>query len=203
MRAGQTKRYNGHEVMLFPFDEMYISQGEHGGYCLDFVGWSPISGQIAKYPYYAPCTCICVFKSNQNDYVIFNSINKVWIPGYTEPQYVCWQQGHDDTPCNVGDTFFQGELIGHTGTTGQAAGDHCHYNTALGHYDGWASTQLKNSIHIYDCCYIDDTTIYRDLGYPWKTFGETPTTQTSKKKNFPWVLYAKKLRNMRLNHNNR
>ena len=27
-------------------------------------------------------------------------------PGYTEPQYVCWQQGHDDTPCNVGDTFY-------------------------------------------------------------------------------------------------
>lgn len=203
MLAGQRKiASDGYEVMLFPFDEMYITQGEtpaHGGtLCMDFVGWSPSTGQINLYPYYAPCSCHCVAKGTNGDWVVFTSDNPVHIPQSPNiPVIVTWQQGHDNNPCNVGDTFTQGDLIGHTGTRGQVSGDHCHFNTVLGTYQGWDYThtesQLKNSIHIYDCCYIDDTILYRDLGYPWITYGETPPTPTfPERKKFPWYLIASK-----------
>ena len=204
MRAGQTLNDGqGHEVMLFPFDEMFITQGEHGGYCIDFVGWSPQSGQILKYPYYAPCSCSCVAKGTNGDWVVFNSDNPVLCADGVV-RNVCWQQGHDDTPCNVGDHFNQGDLIGHTGTTGQVSGDHCHYNTAEGHYNGWANTQLKNSMHIYDCCYVNDTNLYAPLTYPWKTY-DSPTPPVPpysvKRKKFPWFILANRLRNRNRNFN--
>ena len=200
MQAGQTKvGPNGYEVMLFPLDVMYITQGEapaHGGtLCMDFVGWGS-SGQIPQYPYYAPCSCKCVERGSAGDYVILQSLNPVYIPQSNIPVIVTWQQGHDDNPCSVGDTFSQGDLIGHTGTRGQAYGDHLHFNTALGAYAGWDHThtesQLKNSIHIYDCCYVDDTDLVRPLSYNWVTYcGSPPTpTPTEKKKKYPWFVIS-------------
>lgn len=200
MYAGQRKiGPNNYEVMLFPLDVMYITQGEtpaHGGtLCMDFVGYGS-SGQIPLYPYYAPCSCTCVAKGTQGDWVVFTSNNPVYIPQSNIPVIVTWQQGHDNTPCNVGDTFTQGDLIGHTGTRGQVSGDHLHFNTVLGTYQGWDTTtysesQLVNSIHIYDCCYVDDTDLIRPLSYPWVTYGETPPIPTiDKKKKFPWYIIA-------------
>lgn len=200
MIAGQRKvASDGYEVMLFPLDEMYITQGIHAQYCMDFVGWSPQTGQILKYPYYAPCSCTCVAKGSGGDWVVFNSDNMVHCADGVL-RYVCWQQGHDDTPANVGDHFNQGDLIGHTGTTGIVSGDHLHFNTASGHYTAPWSQHLNNSIQIYDCCYVDDTVMYRPLSYPWVTYGPTPPippTPTDKKKKFPWFLItSKKLHRM-------
>ena len=201
MIAGERKfGPNGYEVMLFPLDVMYITQGEapaHGGtLCMDFVGWGS-SGQIAQYPYYAPCSCKCVERGSAGDYVILQSLNPVYIPQSNIPVIVTWQQGHDDNPCSVGDTFTQGDLIGHTGTRGQVTGDHLHFNTALGAYAGWDYThtesQLKNSIHIYDCCYVDDTNLVRPLSYNWVTYGGPgPTPTIPKKHKFPWFIVNSK-----------
>ena len=195
MLAGQTMfDRQGHEVMLFPLDEMFITQGEHADYCIDFVGWSPQTGQIAKYPYYAPCSCTCVAKGRDGDWVAFDSDNPVLCADGVV-RNVSWQQGHDDTPCNVGDHFNQGDLIGHTGTRGQASGDHLHFNTASEHYTEPWSGELNNSMHIYDCCYVNNTNLYAPLVYPWKTYKHSPTPKFSRSNKFPWVLYAKKLRN--------
>lgn len=192
MQAGQSMiGSGGYEIMLFPLDEMYITQGEHQGYCMDFVGWQTGVGQIPRYPLYAPCSCECVARSSSGDWQVFNSLSQVWCADGTL-RYICFQIGHDDTPQQIGDRFQQGDLIGHTGTNGYVTGDHLHFNTASGHYTAPWSGQLNNSMHIYDICYVNDTTLYVPMSYPWKTYtGPTPSREKTK---FPWVLYARKLR---------
>lgn len=185
---------DGYEVLLFPLEYMNISQGEHT-LAIDFLGWGA-NGRILQCPYYAPCSCTCIGSSG-NDNRIWQSNNKVhYADGSLD--YVCWVQAHDDNPLSVGTVLSQGDLLGHTGTTGQTTGDHLHLNVAYGTYDGWdpqtGNTRLKNSIHIYDAMYINDTTIINDEGYNWRTYtGPIPPISTNKT-NFKWVLYAKKLR---------
>lgn len=198
MLAGQTMRAaDGYEVMLFPMDEMYITQGIHDGYCMDFVGWSNQTGQIARYPIYAPCSCKCVARSSSGDWQAFDSLDMVHCADGVL-RYVSFQIGHDNTPQQVGATFNQGALIGHTGTNGQVTGDHLHFNTAGQHFTQPWSHYFNGSIEIYDCCYVNDTILYRPLSYPWVEYtGPTPpgpTPGTSKRKKFPWyIITSKKL----------
>lgn len=110
----------GVEVLLFPMDCMYITQGEHGSIshvlAMDFVGWNG-SMQINNYPYYAPCSVQCIAKNYNNGqaYLIFESINPVYLPnGQTD--YVNFVVMHDNNPLyNVGDVINQGDILGHTG----------------------------------------------------------------------------------------
>lgn len=184
---------DGYEVLLFPLEYMNISQGEHT-LAIDFLGWGA-NGRILQCPYYAPCSCTCIASSGA-DNRIWQSNNKVHLADGTL-DYVCWVQAHDDTPLPVGTVKQQGELIGHTGTTGITTGDHLHLNVALGIYSGWdpatSNTRLKNSIHIYNAMYVNDTTIINGEGYNWRTW--TQPTPTIRNRNiFKWVLYARKLR---------
>ena len=78
--------------------------------------------------------------------------------------------------------------------------------TVLGVYAGFEQVtstgyyKMKNSTHIYNVLGVNDTTIYRGLGYNWRSFSTntpyppTPPTPVIRKGKFPWVLYAKKLR---------
>lgn len=186
---------DGYEVLLFPLEYMNISQGEHD-LAIDFLGWGAL-GRIYQCPYYAPCSCTCIASSG-SDNRIWQSNNKVHYADGTL-DYVCWVQAHDDNPLAVGTVLNQGDLLGHTGTTGVATGDHLHLNVARGTYDGWDSstgyTRLKNSMHIYNAMYVNDTNIVNGEGYNWLTWSEpTPPTPTRKRGKFPWVLYTRKLR---------
>ena len=206
MLAGQTLHTsNNKEVCLFPLEYMNISQGENGQYShqgtlnIDFVGWGA-NGRIYTCPYYAPVSCTCVAGGGADNWRVFTSTNPVYLADGTT-NFITWVQMHDNTPPSVGDTFNQGDLIGHTGTAGNVTGDHVHFNFALGTYAGWETvssgqTQLKNSIHMYDACFINDTVIINDEGYNWRIYtGPTPPTPTIfKKTKFPWVLYARKIR---------
>ena len=205
MLAGERKvAADGYEVMLFPLEIMWMTQGEHQGYCMDFQGAKYDSGGnvVREYrcPLYAPCSCTCVARSSSGDWQVFTSDDLVHVPGIGLPTKISFEIGHDNTPRQVGDHFTQGDLIGHTGTNGQVTGDHVHYNIAQGVYTAPWSGQLNNSIHIYSGCYVDDTVIYRGGGYDWVEYGEYPPTPTPSggtilKSKFPWVLYARKLRN--------
>ena len=198
------------EVMLFPLPYMYISQGEGGSYShagtynIDFLGWDS-NGRLLHAPYYAPCSCRCVasWSSSDSNGRIFQSLDRVHTPNGLE--YVSFIVFHDDNPiASVGDTFTQGDLIGHTGTTGQGVtGDHVHLNTANGVYAGYEHVppdnqgQLVNSDHIYNICYVNDTVIVDGYNYNWVTYSGGHTPITGRKNKFPWVLYARKLRDNR------
>lgn len=207
MVAGQRLVANdGYEVMLFPLPYLYVTQGENGAYShqgtlnIDFIGYGP-NGVITQAPYYAPCSCTCVATIDvNNNGRIWQSNREVHRADGTLG-YVTFMTFHDDNPiANVGDVFTQGDLIGHTGTAGNVTGDHVHFNTAFGTYAGWENVppanhgQLKNSSHIYETCFVNDTIIVDGYGYNWVNYtGPTPPI-TRKKHHFPWVLYAEKFR---------
>ena len=200
---------DGYEVMLFPLEYMNISQGEGGSYShagtyqIDFLGWGA-NGRVLECPYYAPCTCTCVaitdtYANNR----VYQSNNKVHLADGTL-NYVTFETAHDNNPIhNIGDIIQQGALLGHTGTAGNVTGDHLHYQCARGTYDGWVQLpngnwMLKNEMHIYDACYVNDTTIIDGNNYRWVEYsgGITPAGEI-KKHHFPWQLYARKFREKR------
>lgn len=117
MIAGQKlETDSGVEVLLFPMDCMYITQGEHGSVshvlAMDFVGWNG-STQVYNYPYYAPCTVKCIAKNYNNGqaYVIWESINQVYLAN-NQIDYVNFVVMHDNNPpYNVGDIVEQGRSI--------------------------------------------------------------------------------------------
>ena len=194
---------DGYEVMLFPMEYMNISQGEGGSFshdkAMDFLGWNA-GGRVYQCPYYAPCSCRCVAHFGSSDNATWESLDKVHLPdGSLTKVTFCFN--HDANPPAVGTVLTQGDLIGHSGTAGYVTGDHMHFNTAIGDYQGYEVIpgtqfyQLKNSSHIYDTCYVNDTTIIDGYGYNWRDYtGPTPPPTPSTNKKFPWVLYARKLR---------
>lgn len=196
---------DGYEVMLFPLPYMYISQGEGGSYShagtynIDFLGWDA-NGRVYQAPIYAPCTCTCVATGVGSDNGrMFQSNRMVHTPRGLE--YVSFMFFHDNNPiASVGNVFRQGDLIAHTGTAGNVTGDHTHFNTANGTYAGGEYVppdnqwQLKNSEHIYDICYVNDTVLVEDYGYSWIEYTGDIESDVKKSK-FKWVLYANKIRN--------
>lgn len=196
---------DGKEVMLFPLTHLYVTQGENGNFshqgilAIDFVEWN--NGQVYTAPMYAPCSCRCVAViSGSDNGRVFQSLNKVHTPDGLK--YVTFMCFHDNNPiASVGSIFNQGEVFAHTGDSGNVTGDHTHFNTAYGTYAGWEHVppdnhgQLVNSSHIYETCYVNDTTIVVGYGYNWVTYsgGVTPS-KYKKMLGFPWVLYARKLR---------
>lgn len=209
MLAGQTMvATDGYEVALFPFEYLYMSQDEggdfsHSGtYNIDFLGWGA-NGRIFRCPFYAPCTlkCVAIFDSSANNRV-YESTNKVHLADGTL-SYLTIAFGHDDNPPhNVGDIVRQGELLGRTGTTGYVTGDHTHSCCGRGRYQGYTQRasgnwDLTNRIHYWNAVYTNDTVIVRGYNHNWRTYsgGVTPPIEYLNRSNFPWVLYARKLRN--------
>ena len=201
---------DGKEVMLFPLEYINISQPEGGSYShagtlqIDFLGWGA-NGRVYNCPYYAPCTCKCVATTDAStNNRVWESVNQVHLADGTIG-YVTFEMAHDNFPVHgVGAVVQQGALLGHTGTA-TGVGDHMHFQCGRGTYQGWTQLpngnwMLSNEMHIYDACYVNDTIIIDGEGYNWREYqgGVTPTEETKRKK-FPWVLYARKLRTNRAN----
>lgn len=210
MRALQRLIANdGYEVMLFPLEYMNISQREGGSYShagtlqMDFMGWGAL-GRVYQCDYYAPCSCVCMATTDAStNNRVYQSFDRVHLADGTL-SVVTFEVAHDNNPPHsVGEFVLQGALLGHTGTA-TGVGDHVHFQCARGAYAGWEQVppynnwQLKNEMHIYDACYINDTTLINDEDYPWKEYegGVTPTTDI-KRHHFPWQLYAGRFRQKR------
>lgn len=199
---------DGYEVMLFPLEYLYMSQDEGGDFshagtlAMDFLGWNSL-GRVLQCPYYAPVSCTCI-ASTESANRIWQSNSQVHLADGSL-DYVTWVVAHDNNPPAVGTSLVQGQLMGHTGTAGNVTGDHLHLNIAKGQYANWERVppnnnwQLRNSMHIYDACFVNDTTIVQGYGHSWIDWnGPIPPTPTSKKdKRFPWVLYSNKFRKRR------
>lgn len=201
---------DGYEVMLFPLEYMNASQEEGGGYShagtlqMDFLGWGA-NGRVLNCPYYAPCSCRCVATTDSStNNRVFQSLNQVHLADGTL-DYVTFEVAHDLFPVvGVGVILNQGDLMGHTGTAGQVTGDHVHFQCARGTYAGWEQVppnnnwQLVHEMHIYDACYVNDTTIINGYNYNWREWnGPTPPTKKKEEKRFPWVLYVRKFRKLK------
>lgn len=205
---------DGYEVALFPMSYLYMSQDEGGDYShqgtynIDLLGWGP-NGRIYQAPIYAPCTMKVVrYYSgyNNGNTVAFESVNKVHLPNGAL-DYLTIEFAHDINPpyTTVGTIVRQGDLCYHTGTYGNVTGDHVHTCVGQGHWEGSVSRppnnnyDLKNRIHYWLGVYVNDTVIIQGFGHPWIEYtGPLPVTIAKPKtKKFPWVLYARKLRNIR------
>lgn len=191
MIAGQKLKTNeGVEVMLFPLPYLYMSQDEGGDFshagtlAMDFLGWGA-NGRIYQAPYYAPCSCTCI-ASTESANRIWQSNSPVLLADGTI-DYVTWVQAHDENPLPIGTVLNQGDLLGHTGMAGEVTGDHLHLNIAKGKYANWERVppnnnwQLRNSMHIYDACFVNDTVIVQGYGHLWVNY-DTPIPPTPAKK---------------------
>lgn len=199
----------GNEVVLFPFEYLYMSQDEGGDYShfgtynIDLLGYGP-NGRIYECPFYAPVTlkCVAIWDPASNNRV-YESVNKVHFADGTL-DYLTIEFAHDNSPVhNVGDIINQGEVLGHTGSTGQVTGDHTHTCVARGKYAGHTRRgehyDLTNRIHYWDATFVNDTVIVRGFNHDWKEFqggGPIPPVVPIPKKKFPWVLYARKNRHI-------
>lgn len=197
---------DGYQYFLFPLTHINISQDENGGFshrgmlAIDFLGWDD-SGRVYKCPYYAPCDATCVAKGSAGDWVAWESDDKVHCADGSLC-YVCWVQVHDDTPFPVGTKKKQGEIIGHTGTTGDVTGDHLHLNVAKGKWSegGWSTNSynvgyILNEQHIYEVMYLKSDVKRVNAGlHPWVIIEDwNPTKKTKKKKKkYNFVLFDKK-----------
>lgn len=210
MVAGQTLvAADGYEVALFPMPYLRMSQDEGGDYShqgtynIDLLGWDA-NGRVYQAPVYAPCTMKVVNYWSSYDgghQVFFESTRPVHLAN-GQLDYLTIYFAHAQTPpyTQIGQVVNQGQLCYYTGTYGNVTGDHTHTCAGQGQYQGVTQRptghyDLTNRIHYWDALYVNDTVISQGFGHNWRTWsGPTPPPPTPSRGRFPWVLYARKLR---------
>ena len=189
--------YEGNEVCLFPLEFMNVSNPEHQEYAIDFLGWGDF-GRVFDCPLYAPFSGSIEYTGNDHNLILW-STNKVrFIDGTLD--YATMLVAHSNSaPASVGTTYIQGQLFYHTGNYGVSSGDHVHMEVARGHvlWDQ-SGLHLENPYHLYNMLAINNTVIIESGGYTWSEYTPTPPIVVSgKRKKFPGVIYARRLREKR------
>ena len=215
MQAGQRLvASDGYEVALFPMPYLRMSQDEGGDYShqgtynIDLLGWNA-NGRVYQAPVYAPCTMKVVAYWDTyagGHQVFFESTRPVHLAN-GQLDYLTIYFAHAQTPpyTTIGQVVNQGQICYYTGTYGNVTGDHTHTCAGQGHYQGVTQRptghyDLTNRIHYWDALYVNDTIISQGFGHNWRTWsGPTPPPPTPSREKFPWVLYARKLREGRWN----
>ena len=199
---------NGRQNVVFPFEFMYLTQGEltttqesthKGSYAMDFQGMSSPSTRMLRCPYYAPCdlTLVAIADPNGHSYVYTSNSQVNFVDGTSD--YFTILVAHDDTSYSIGRTVAQGYELGKTGTYGIHTGDHVHMEVKKGTYEGCHTNSqgtymLTNSTHLYNLFGVNDTVLLVDGGYNWQEFSDSPFPYSARRTSFPWVLYARRKR---------
>lgn len=164
----------GYQLAKFPMDMINITQGENGSYShkgtwnIDFVGTT------AQYPYYAPCDCECIVRSDSSAYLIWKSDKAVMCADGVIRNIVFVNMHENPLSHIVGDKLKKGDLMGHTGIGGNVTGDHWHFQVIEGStYNGFENVPdprlIGTQLHIYDVFAVNGVNIVNGLGYAWKT----------------------------------
>lgn len=174
------------EKAKFPMPTMAITQGYDEGthlgtFALDLAGedtgidWvdAPFTGKIVH-----------TESASYGNWYWFESLEPV-LCANGEVTKLTAMFGHDNIMRhNVGDIVQQGEHLCAEGTSGQATGNHCHFELGIGDYVGtWYPNQygiymLYNEVKPNEyLCVPDDCRILEDYGYAWKKESEVPEPQ--------------------------
>lgn len=210
MKQGQTLvADDGHQVLLFPLDYLYITQTSSPdsyshccGHPFDCVG------TYDKYPYYAPCDCTLYYAGTPS-----SGNPRCWVsntPVHTPSglKYVSFEFAHEVDPMysTIGTVRKQGQLIGRTGIAGFVTGDHVHIDQASGQNvpivnsgitcaGGNECAMLSGSTQPTDIWYINDTTIANDAGLSFQTYdGGHPQPTPGAMGKMKFIYYLKKKR---------
>lgn len=203
MRRGQKLVANdGLEVALFPCETMYLTTSrdpdEHDVLALDFLPRRPDGSTMTAMPCFAPFSGTLVYTGNDHN-CILESDYKVHTPsgvGYLRVLVAhSFEAPVQGTHYNQGDEFYK------TGNYGVSFGEHLHMEVALVQdksipYWNQGGIGLRDAIHMWEGLYVNDTVLLRPEDYNWITW-TSPVLQR-RKTHFPWVLYARKLRERRL-----
>lgn len=216
MLAGQKAYKDGYQVSLFPLDYMNCTQrgtpGDMSSYshcCTYACDWGDpdTSSSQTNYPVYAPFDGYLDASSATNHRAYFYSTVPVLTPlGHT---FVSLELVHDDI-APVSGYYSQGDIIYHTGTAGNAFGEHVHLDQADGQNEvltnsGYSCTgsstgacwTLPNTKPPYSIFYLTgDETIVNLRGMIFQTITDYSPTPTGEKSGMPlwvkWLATSKK-----------
>lgn len=204
MYKGQTLIANdGYEVALYPQTACTITQTSYGTYshrCKNQTNsglFDVVCVSGSKEPIYSPFSCkVVAFKSGytNGNQCMLQSLNKVHTAN-GQLQYVTWGFAHDNTlSLTIGQTFNQGDLIGHNGDYGYVTGVHSHlilYAGAWPYGNSIPTCVSKSVSNIYyspnpidldDLFYANNTTMNTttkdSVTFTWKYWEEKTTTLT-------------------------
>lgn len=142
MNSGDTATYQGYEVALWPLEYVnitagpwaanHIVEGVSNSGCWD-NGWYLTHHR----PLYAPFSMTCYYSAGSAGSLghgqLWVSNDKVWLPGYSEPQYASFMVLHSNTQYyGVGDSISQGTHFFDTGDYGLGTGPHVHFILMVG-----------------------------------------------------------------------
>jgi hypothetical protein len=203
MIAGQKlKASDGYEVFLFPCEALYLTPArdpdEHDVLALDFLPFNIVGQRITAMPCYAPFSGTIVYTGNDHN-LILESDDKVHMPDGSL-EYARVLVAHSFQVPVKGTHYNQGDLFYTSGNYGQSTGEHLHMEVA--HVPTKATQKWNNggigiygAVHMWLGLYVNNTVLLRPENYKWVEWNEPAPPTKKKEKRFPWVLYAKKLRN--------
>lgn len=181
MKKGQKlSTSSGVQVALYPMVYLGISQGvldsysHKGRLAIDMIGNGTGADEA-----FAPYDCTIAWIGGKDNIVVWNSDNPhLWANGLVEYSHFCMMHMNDISHLKVGMSFKQGDVIYREGVAGSASANHIHYNVAKGRYskgyplrlNEFGKYELYNEVHPVEVLFINDTLIYKDKGYAWKTY---------------------------------
>lgn len=184
MKKNQTSKRNGYEDFLMPFTTMRISQRSNGAYSHKGTMANDVAGTGKRDAYYAPCTCKCIWVNKAYGQALWQSTNKVRFAN-GRVDYASFMTGHDDSfDAYVGVLVKQGHQLGNMGVKSplkNVTGIHCHFQVAQSKYTikDWKYNKygvpcFPKEYDIYDCCFIDNTTLKNYTNLKWRKIKDVP-----------------------------